>query len=217
MAVGPRVRGPCTPCGGGVDTEQLWLEHVDPGPRVAVLRRILRHLRPSTPAPPIPVAAGPLASATCLDLRRPSALRFGIVQGALLLTEDDALRLRDHLPPCVVLHDTPAQAQDLAARLGQTAGPADLAAWTADGAPLRLPDEKAPLVLRQPVRLDASGEVGWVQDICWADHEFRFAVLLLRDGALTRLDDLPEEALTPENGRGAAGLGEQIGNHSAGS
>jgi hypothetical protein len=165
-----------------------------------MLRRLFSRQRAPISRPRASAPSGPLATVTCLDLRRPSALRYGILQDALLFSEADALTLRARLPPCRVLHDTPAQARDLADRLGLPVGPATLAAWVAGGAVLRLPD-----------CLDASGEAGWVQDIRWAGHEFRFTVLLLRDDALVRLDDLPEEALTARSGRGAAGLGEQIG------
>ncbi len=143
-----------------------------------------------------------LLHADCLDVRPPTSLSAGIVRGAWLVPAAEAPRFAALWTDIVVLGD-PAVADALRARGVHATSVTHISAWQAAGREVHEPAWKSPLPPGVGVRY--KGETGWVQDVRWADAQFRFDV---RYGpALTLVRDLTEEALEPIAGRGAAGLG----------
>lgn len=176
------------------------------------LRRLLRRSQVPAAPPPLltpapPPASGPVTAAAllwwrqqgtplvCVDLRPRSVLRYGFVDGALLLPAGRA----DLIPSGDVVF------------VGEGAPEgawwtADLSPWEAAGWPTRNPAWKSPLPLLHPVRT-ADGLDGWIQDIRWIGDRFSFTVLLETGQRRAALD---EEDLESRGPRGAAGLGAQI-------
>jgi rhodanese-related sulfurtransferase len=153
---------------------------------------------------------------TCLDVRPSEALAAGIVAGAWVLPAADALRLAHALPAdLVVLAATDADAITLAeafvaaGRPNARASVGGIVTWVTAGRPVHEPAWKSPLPPGHAVVLD-DGRPGWIQDVRWPLHEFRFDVLVVSDGALVRVADLTEERLVSQGARGAAGLGSVV-------
>jgi len=175
---------------------------------LSLLRRLLGRVRrapsPDALRPEAPPDAGQVSAAAllwwrqqgvtvhCVDARPLSALRYGFVEGALLL------------PPG---QEALAPQGGVVVWVGREAGlwTGGLGPWEDAGWPLRAPEWKAPLPLLHPVSL--GGEDGWVQDIVWAPDGFRFTVVLVGG---RRVAGLEEEALVSRGPRGAAGLGRQL-------
>lgn len=143
-----------------------------------------------------------LLDATCLDVRPPSSLSAGIVRGAWIVPAAEAPRFASLWTDVIVLGD-PAVATALRAHGVRATSIASIAAWKAAGREVHEPAWKSPLPPGVSVRY--RGELGWVQDVRWADAQFRFDVRV--GPTLTLVRDLTEEALEPIAGRGAAGLG----------
>lgn len=159
----------------------------------------------STPRARAELAAAPdarLLHATCLDVRPPSSLSAGIVRGAWIVPAAEAPRFASLWTDIVVLGD-PAVAAALGARGVHATSVSSIAAWKAAGREVHEPAWKSPLPPGVAVRY--RGDAGWVQDVRWADAQFRFDVRI--GPSLTLVCGLTEEALEPIGGRGAAGLG----------
>ena len=152
-----------------------------------------------------------------LDMRGWSSLKEGHVHEAVIVDVEtwEEERPFDSEPgPVYVMADSPDVGCAVVAQLnarGRTAHwVAGLAEMREAGWPECVPHEKSPVRVGQLVFVDPEhvpnqdrAAKGRVQEVSWGDLDFIYTVRVHRtDGTVVRLANLPEEALTAQEGRG---------------